>query len=341
MTVPQAPFQSVSLREDVLVSVCFGDLTANAVSFDAVASIARQLDERFRFREIIVIADESKQKAYLPLVRRIENLRLLTVRDGTNFYRKRVIAADEAIGDVVLMTNAAELEFVDSINMIERAANDQCAVLSIRAASLGERALAAPLVALGRTAGFKVGLQGLQTLAVPRTLLNQLLAHPDPDLALRFPPRDAHVPLSFAEASPSMPATREAGQLPRRLALIQKLLVYVAPKILVLVTLASALLALIGLGYALYVLGVWIMLDDLAAGWLTVSAVLSLTAFFLGVSIMGLSLGLQQLLARTDRNSFDGVASEINRIDLFGQVASDLNVDLGRDHADSPEPETQ
>jgi hypothetical protein len=338
MTNPHVQVRPAALREDVLVSACFGDLPADAASFHAVEALALALDARFRFREIVVVIEESRKDAYLQLVRRIENLRLLIVRDGTAFYRRRVIAADEAIGDVVLLANAAELAHVDPVSMLERAADDQRVVLAIRATGIAHRILSAPLVGLGRMAGFKVGLRDLQTLAVPRTLLNQLLTHPDPDLALRFPPRDLRVPLSFAEAAPDMPDLREAGQVRRRLELLQKLLVYLAPSLLMVVTLTSGTLAVLGFFYALYALGAWIMLDDLAPGWLTLSAMLSLTAFFLGVSIMGLSLGLQQLLTRASRDSFDGVASEVNRIDLFGQVASDLNVDQECERLNPLEP---
>ena len=331
MTAPQVPFRPADLREDVLVSICFGNLPADSAGFDAVAVLAQALESRFRFYEIIVVAKEGQRDAYLPLVKRVDNLRLFTVRDRTPLYRRRVIAADEAIGDVVLMANAGELAFLDPIDMITRAYDDQRTVLAIRPAGLVSRTLAMPLIALGRMAGFKVGLRDLQTLAVPRTLLNQLLAHPDPELALRFPPRDVRIPLDVAEAAHDMPEVRAAGQLRRRFALLQRLLVYVAPSLLMVVTIASALLALMGFFYAIYILGAWIVVDEMAPGWLTLSAMLSLTAFFLGVSIMGLSLGLQQLLARADHDSFDGVVSEVNRIDLFGEVAAELNVDLERD----------
>lgn len=329
--------QTPTLREDVLVSVCLADIPASSASFDAVAAMAQELDARFRFREIVVIADESRRDDYAALLDRVDNLRLFTVRDGTAFYRRRVIAADEAIGDVVLMTNLAELAHVDFIAMILSAADEQHAVQAMRASGVMHRTLAAPFIALGQMSGFAVGLRDLQTLAVPRTLLNQLLAHPEPDLALRFPPRDIRLPLTFATAPFDMPRMRERGQNKRRLALLQKLLVYVAPSLLMVVTFASALLALMGFFYAIYVLGVWMFVEDIASGWLTLSGMLSLTAFFLGVSIMGLSLGLQQLLARADRNDFDGVATETNRIDLFSKVSSELNVDLERDPAQPQE----
>ena len=88
MTARDAPVRSTSAREDVLVSACFGDLAADSASFDAVVALAQTLDAHFRFREIVVVAEESRKDAYLPLVRSIDNLRLLIVRDGTAFYRR-------------------------------------------------------------------------------------------------------------------------------------------------------------------------------------------------------------------------------------------------------------
>lgn len=336
MSLERKPSSSPAApREDVLVSVCFGDLSANPEAFDAVAKLAEDVDARFRFREIIVVAGNARRDEFLPLIRRVNNLRLFTVPDNTAFYRRRVIAADEAIGDVVMMASVPELAHVNAVAMIERAADEQRSVLATRPTGMVDRTLVSPLVALGRMAGFQMDLRHLKSLAMPRTLLNQLLAHPDADLALRFPPRDERVPLSFAEVSPDMPATREPGQLRRRLVLTQRLMVYMAPRLLMGVTLSAALLAAMGFFYGLYVLGAWIIVDDIASGWLTLSAMLSATALFLGMSITGLSLGLQQLLARTDYTDFDSVSSEVNRIDLFNQVASELNVDLDNDRVDA------
>lgn len=332
MDAAPAHLPPVALREDVLVSICFGDLASDHETFDAIAALAAMVDARFRFREIIVVADDSRRADYLPLIRRVANVRLFTVRDGTAYYRRRVIAAEEAIGDVVLLVSSAELGCVDPIEMIERAADEQRGVLATRRPKIRHGSPGSVLVLLGRLAGFKVNPRDLQSLALPRTLLNQLLAHPDPDLALRFPPRDPRVPLAFIEVAAGVTVPRNAG-LRRRLDLLQKLLVYMAPNLLLAVTLASAFLAMLGFLYGLYVVAAWILVHDLAPGWLTLSAVLSLSMVFLGISITGLSLGLQQLLSRTNGGRLDSVAAEVNRIDLFGQVASDLNVDFEHDLA--------
>mgnify|MGYP006220785803 CR=1 FL=1 len=67
---------------------------------------------------------------------------------------------------------------------------------------------------------------------------------------------------------------------------------------------------------------------SLAPGWLTLSGMLSATGFMLGCVSSGLCLGMQYILSRVDRSSFDDVAAEVNRVDLFGSVARDLNVEV-------------
>lgn len=319
-------------REDILVSICFSDLPATDEAFSALRNLAHRLDLRFRFREIIIVVNDKGHEDYLPLVEQISDLRLFTIRPGNSYYDRRVIAAEEAIGDVVIIGNSDEMAHIDLLEMAEQVGSQNVILLATRSIRHSVRAgLSAPITALGRVAGFKVNLNDLQTIALPRSQLNQILSHSDPELALRFPPRDPRLPLSFFPVENNVPFNGGFYQLKRRVQLLQKLLVYLAPTLLLLVTLSSTVLTLLGIGYAIYVVGVWIFLDDLAAGWLTTSAMLSLSATFMGVSILGLSLGMQHILNHRGKNNLEKIAHEINRIDLFGKVASDLNVDLERE----------
>jgi hypothetical protein len=267
----------------------------------------------------------------VPLLQELSNVRLFVVRDRTGYYSRRVIAAEEAIGDIIAIASVEEGPSLDLLAMIEQAAARQCVVLAVRPWSHAlQKLIAAPLVALGRAAGFKISPRDLKTCAYPRTHLNLLLAHPDPELALRFPPRDPRIPLALVVAEQSIRYHRRTGDVWRRLQLLQRLLIYLAPKLLVLVSFSSTLLALLGVGYALYAVGAWLLLESLAPGWLTTSAMLSLTAIFLGTSILGISLGLQQVLRQQRRDDTESLAQEINRIDIFSQVSSELNVDQDR-----------
>ena len=225
------------------------------------------------------------------------------------------------------------LSNIDVPAVLSQAENSKSLVLATSNSKKPIRTgLSSPIIALGQVAGFKVNMNDLQTIAVPRTLLNQLLRHPEPQLALRFPPRDPSLPLQFLEVEGHHTrGHRKLNQLPRRLQLMQKLLVHLAPTLLMLVALTSTILTVLGIGYAFYIVGAWMTVETLAPGWLTTSAMLSLSAVFMGLSILGLSLGLQQLLNQQRKPGDRPNLEEVNRIDLFGKVASDLNIEVETD----------
>jgi len=322
----------VKLREDVVVSVCFSDLPATEHGFEVVRDLAAKLDEVYRFREIIIVVEDTQREAFLDLITQVPDIRLFVVGSATDYYERRVIAAEEAIGDVVLLASAHEVEHLDVLGFLNHAEQENVVTLATRQKhSLLTTCLTIPIIAIGRAAGFKVNLNDLQTVAMPRTLLNQMLCHEEPRLALRFPPRDAQSPSVCLPVEAKRVSARRVSGLMRRAQLLQTLLVYLAPMLLSLVAISSTILAFVGMLYAAYIVGAWFMIENLAPGWLTTSAMLTVSAVFMGVSMLGLSLGLQHLLQRQNGGRTGRAPEEINRIDLFGKVALDLNVELDRD----------
>lgn len=320
---------AVPLRENILVSVCFGEVPNTSAAFAALRQLAARLADDYRFWEIVVVGLSDEMTPLLALVRDIPNLRLISVRSGAEYYRRRAIAAAEAIGDVAVLTSVEEIAALDLIAMIEQAASQEVAVVGrLKTAPVLDRLLAGPWVAFGHWAGFQVSGRDMQTIAFPRTILNQILAHPAKELALRFLPRDEalqQVPFVAAAETRKARALRDFG---RRVTLAQLLLINLAPRLLQSVTLISMMIALLSLLYAIYVVGVWAFKPVIAPGWLTLSGMLSATGFMLGCVSSGLCLGMQYILSRVDRSSFDDVAAEVNRVDLFGTVARDLNVEV-------------
>lgn len=326
------PKLTAPLREDIVVSVCFSDLHPDEATFAAVRALAAQLDRAYRFREIVLVVDQSEREAFLPLVEQVGDLRLFVVGPETEYYERRVIAAEEAIGDLVLIGSGAEIDHVDALAFLDHTERTNAVTLATREASRPiVTSLTTPVIAIGRIAGFKVNFNDFQTIAFPRTLLNHALSHEAPELALRFPPRDPRVPYNCLQIAKTDAKRGTLSQLPRRAALLNKVLVYLAPTILAIVSLTSSLLALLGIGYGVYIIAAWLLIDELAPGWLTTSAMLTLSAVFMGLSMLGLSLGLQHLLGQLAAGKAERVSEEVNRIDLFGKVALDLNVELDRD----------
>jgi hypothetical protein len=324
--------QFLTPREDVVVSVCFSDLPTCAATFQTVRDVAATLDQAYRFREIILVVDDSQRGDFLELVQEVANLRLFVVRRGTEYYDRRVIAAEEAIGDLVVIGNLDEIAHLDVLAFLDHAEQGNAFTLVHRPARRPvKHLLASPFIALGRLAGFKVDPSDFQTSAMPRTLLNLVLAHDEPRLALRFPPRDPRLPLAVFSTDRNVAARTAFRDLPRRMQLLQMLLVYLTPTILSVVAISSTILTLLGMAYAAYIIGVLFVVDRLEPGWLSTNAMLAVSAVFMGLSTLGLSLGLQHLLKQQRRYKADLVAEEVNRIDLFHQVAFDLNVELDSD----------
>lgn len=321
------------LREDIVVSACFSDLQADERTFAIIRDLAAQLDQRYRFREIILVVEETAKEAFLPLVEQVSDLRLFVVRKGTEYYQRRVMAAEEAIGDLVLIGHTEEIAQMDVLAFLARAEGAQAiAIANAFAKRPVKNMIAWPFRALGRLAGFRVDPSDWQTMAMPRTLLNSILSHDEPRLALRYPPRDPRLPVAAFRVETNVAARGAFRDIARRAQLFQTLLVHLTPILLSVVAISSSVLTLVGLAYAAWIVGAVILVERLADGWLTTNAMLALSAVFMGISTLGLSLGLQHLLKLHARQSDSDTPEEINRIDLFGKVASDLNVERDTHH---------
>ncbi|WP_420024646.1 hypothetical protein ACN9JG_21695 (plasmid) [Cereibacter azotoformans] len=311
-------------REDIFVSVCIADFPASEAAAADLQRLCAAISARFRYWEVLLTVPADRAEACEALMACVANIRLLKVRHGTPFYRQRVAAAAEAIGDVVVVAAIEERSELDMPAMIETAAATGAIVI-------GQRRSRSPLnpllEALGHSAGFRTSTRNMLTAAYPRTLLNRLLAHPDPQLALRFPPADPALPVLWQKAAGLLRPCPLCG-LGRKLGLVQKLLVSTAPRVLALVGLLSLAVALASLALALYALVVWLTFSDVQPGWFTLTLALSLTATFLSVAIFGLSLGLQKMIEGQSGGLGEDILDERSSVDLFGQVMTELNVEV-------------
>ncbi|MFT6887512.1 MAG: hypothetical protein ACI87T_001334 [Planctomycetota bacterium] len=318
-------------REDVLVSVCFPNLAPGEAAHTTLRQVAAQLDGRYRYWEILALVDANADGIDRLLID-VPNLRLLQVRAETEFYRRRVVAASEAIGDIVAIAALDEVAHLDLMEMIEAAHTGDGIARGRRV----RRSLIDPLVrTLGRAGGFEVDTRDMQTAVYPRTLLNRLLAHPNPQLALRFVPRGAGLSVMRLPALGGGHG-RTLHETGRRLNLVQQLLVSAAPLVLTWVSLLSALVFVISVFFGIYAVAAWATLSTVAPGWLTLSLAISMTAAFLATALFGLSTGLQKLLEMVTPDRMDEVVGERNGVDLFSQVTQELNIELS---SEPPEPD--
>ena len=320
-------------RDDLIVSVCFPDFERARHSEDAVKALARDLDEHFRYWEILLVITSSEVNDLEGLLAEIGNARAVLVRRTADFYLRRVIAANEAIGDVVALAAVEELAAIDLVQMIEQASAGGWLVVAERSL---ERLFEPLLVALGRLSGFQVSTRAMRSTVFTRPILQQCLAHPEQRLALRFPPSEADIVVRPHLATHKV--RRPRGEVRHRLFLVQRLLINSAPSVLGWISSLSILMT-VGAGfYFIYAVVVWAVAENVQAGWFTLSVVLSTVGVFIGIAFFGIATSLQRLLEATLPYAADAVVGERSNVDLFQVAMDELNVDV--DRQDRPDSES-
>lgn len=319
-------------QDDLLVSVCFADFERTRQAEDALKTLARELDQNFRYWEILLILPAGEEGDLDSLLAEIGNARAASVRRTTDFYLRRVIAANEAIGDVVALASVDELAAVDLPQMIKQAHAEGGLIVAERGV---DRLFEPLLVGLGRLSGFEVSSRYMRSTVFTRPILQQCLAHPEQRLALRFRPSEADI---LARPHPARhKVNRTRGEMRHRIFLVQKLLTNAAPSVLGWISTLSVLMTVGAVLYLIYAITVWVIAEKVQAGWFTLSVLLSTVGAFIGVAFLGIATSLQRLLETTLPYTTDAVVGERSRVDLFTMAKDELNVDIDRDRV---EPES-
>jgi hypothetical protein len=325
-------------REDIVVSVCVTEMLKDDKTKQCFLDQLQDLKKKFRFFEVIIMSETEDAHNLQNIKDKIENLRIIYIQKLSNIYKTRVIAAQEAIGDTVLLLNPQEIHFFNIVDLLENSANNQSVALIKIKKKIVNRGLDTILWKLGKAAGFHIQLQFGQSLCLPRTFLNDLLKHPEPDLALRFIPNYKKIRLDIITCG-DPEYVRIQTKISDRILLIQKLLIFLAPNILSIVASASALILFFGIIYFFYIILIWLIIADIATGWLTTSAVLSFLCCFFGVSTLGISLGIQKIISNNETNIDDLIINEETNTNMFAELVNELNVNLVKDNNSIESPE--
>ena len=312
-------------REDILVSICFPDYLTNKTNDKTLQEITSKISELYRYWEVLIIVNASDTKKYEHLTKLINNIRLIVVQHNLQYYQRRVVAAYEAIGDVVVLTSIIETAYFNIPSMID-IANEKGSVV---VGKQSKKSLLNPILkTLGLASGFEVSMNYLSTTVYPRTLVNQFLAYTDRQLALRFAPRNNKVKVIEHFYNGKIGRGNSKFDWIRRLNLIQKLFISSASKVLSFVTLLIAIISIAAPFYGFYALIAWLTIDNVQPGWLTTSLFLSFTVFLFSIVLLGISMGVQSILEKLSPDVMDDVVDEVSSMDLFSQVRNDLNVEI-------------
>lgn len=320
------------LRDDILISACVYNISPDAQGAGTLERLAQNLGGTFRYWEILLAIPADAGEVWIQAFHGVPNVRLLRLRQGLGSYRQRTVLATEAIGDVVLIASADELDVLDICGMILDGHRMNSIVIGDRGKST---LLDAVFGVAGNSSGFHVNARFMQTIALPRGLLTRILNHPEQQLALRFPPRDHSIPIELYRSQANSSPRGHRHKLNSRLQLAHRLIVSSSPNVLLALSIASAFTALGGLIFLIYVVLIWIFHTPIQPGWVTTSAALAGSATFMGLVGLGLSTGMQKIINLLGHEERDDILEEIGNINVYSGINQDLNVHYDRGGAAS------
>jgi hypothetical protein len=313
---------------DYLVSFCCAQEGDVERELDAISALAASCDKRVQYWEIVYVIGASHRSTIQAAINKfaaINSLRVVLVRDAVNYYRRRMIAVSEAIGDVVVLTSFSEIAKADLLAFAEEAMTSNRIVIGRRAGKRGPQRVSFYWL-VGLVSGYRVDRRDLKTVALPRDRLVALLDRPTASIALRFEPKRGVVPYVRKE----LPLTITGGEagLKQRLELLAEIISTSAARFLAVFALASGIVSAIAASYGLYAIAVILLRDNVQPGWFSTAIALSGSATFLSFGLAVIALGIASILNRMDGVAHHEITEEIGNVSFYDRV-HDLNVEIG------------
>jgi hypothetical protein len=310
---------------DYFVSFCLAQEGDLAPELDAISALSASFEQRLRYWEIVYVAGESHRFAVQDAINKFvanKNLRIVLVRDAISYYRRRKIAASEAIGDVVVLTSFSDMSNADLLAFAEEAVASDRIVIGYRAEKGSRQRVFYWLADL--ISRYHVDARALKIMALPRKHLVAILKRPTAQIDLRFEPQRRGVSYVRKQV-PHTSASGEPG-LKQRLALLVEMISSSAAHFLNIFALVAGIVSTIAAGYGLYAVAVILLRDNIQPGWFTTAIAQSGTAAFLSLGFAVIALGIANILDRMDEEARHEIVEEIGNISFYDH-GYDLNVE--------------
>jgi len=311
---------------DYFVSLCLAQENSVARELEAISVLARTCGRHLKYWEIVYVIGESDRSAIhraLDGLAAIKNLRIVLVRDAVGYYRRRVVAATEAIGDVVVLTSFNELAAVDVTAFAAAAAKNDQVVIGRRAGSNSIRFFTHWLI--GRVCNHRVNDRDLKTIALPRSRLVPILLRPTASIDLRFEPKRGVA--RYLRKELRLTSTGGEAGLRQRLDLLTEIIASSAARFLNAIAVLSGLVFAFAVSYAIYAVAVMLLRDNVQPGWFSTAIVQSGSTAFVSLGLAVIALGIATIVDRIEGGVRQDFVDELGNISLNDR-AHDLNVEI-------------
>lgn len=312
------------MRSDILVSVGVVDENEPSRSIPRLAEVIEKLTSAFQYFEVLYVVGErfrGELEAMAEQISGLTNLRIILTSEGTHYYHRRLIAAREAIGDVVSLLDLDELG-VEELAEKMGESKDRNEVLAGRHLAQLPGGWTYRLLSLA--SHYIITAQAARTIIFPREWLNALLARRTAVLDLRF---QARLPLTRYRHFDIVKKPKKDSGFSGRYELMNEIMLCDAPRYLKGYAVLGFLVVLGAIAYIAYAVAVIALRRHVQAGWFSGAVVeAGSTAFIvLGMSLISLALvtALDILQATSNRI----VVAELSNTNFFNK-ASRRNVEV-------------
>lgn len=315
----------MAMRNDILISIALIDEGDFNETLRRIEAMMDALSQRFQYFEIVCIVSEvlrEELNAIGARLARLTNLRIILVSDATRYHQRRLVAASEAIGDVVAIVDPDDFGIDELCDLIE-ASKDKNEILLGWGRASG--IFGYPRKVLTAVTRHNVAREAMRTIVLPRERLNEILNRPSAALDLRYEPSASHFKYRHKPVSRT---TRRGSSLPQRYEVLAEILMTGAPRYLKIYAASTFVIASLAIAYAAYAVLVISLRDDVQPGWFSNAIVQSGTVFFMAIGMSVLSFAVAGLIEKLGGGENHAISGEIANIDFFEQQ-HDLNVELG------------
>jgi hypothetical protein len=315
----------MSTRPEYLVSFCLAQEGDVLAEIDAIRELVCRCDQSLQYWEIVYVLGEHYRSALEAKRERlgaVRNLRIVLVRDEITFYRRRAVAAAEAIGDVVVLTAFNELASADLMSFAADAIIANRIVLGRSEGARRRQPLSHRL--LGLISRYRVDARDLKTIALPRDHLVAVLARRSATIDLRFEPKQGlH---RYLRKPVELRSSGGERGLRQRLELLIEIISTSAARFLAVYALLSLLVCALAASYGLYAVLIILFMRDVQPGWFSTAIAQSASVSFLALGMALLALGVAHIVDRMEGDTSEVTIDEISNISFHDHV-QDLNVE--------------
>lgn len=302
------------MRSDFLVSVCVVDENNPHLVGVHLSEIIKKISEKFEYYEVLYVVNERYRDLISKMddqFSQLKNLRIVLIADHIQYYHRRLIAAREAIGDVVTIFDCEELSVEELCGKLCESKDKDEILAGWCAKKMSGRWI---YRLLSLTSHYSVAAEAARTIIIPREWLNALLVRRSAVLDLRF---QACLPPTHYRYFDVLKKGNKDHGISRKYEILKEIILCDMPRYLKGYALVGSFVVLGAIFYLAYAVVVFMTYRQVQPGWFSNTVIQAGSIAFVAGGMSILSYALVLILDILQGSSNQDIVAEIYEASFF------------------------